>query len=107
MAKKRTRRRTPATKQLGIRVEVDLLDKIDGMAADVGLSRTQLVNRLLRDMVRMQTATEETGLFSEWEDHFEQIIEQALSRAMREGGIDAVLYQAKQAKKAAKKGSKR
>ena len=104
MGKRRTK--ATKTKQLGIRVDVETLDKIDAMATGLGLSRTQLVGRVLRDMVRMENATAEGGLFSEWTADLERMIEHAMNRAMREGGIDAVLHRAKEAQKATRKGAK-
>lgn len=101
--KKRGRKPGPKLQQLGVRVDADVVKALDGMASDLGLSRAQLVNRLLRDVVRMQAATEQTGLFDEWADHLGDMIEKAMSQAMREGGIDAVLHRAAEAKKAAKK----
>lgn len=89
--------------QLGVRVDRQVVAEFDKIAADLGLSRTQLLGRVMRDVVRMNKATKEGGLFAEWGDELAEVIEKAMQQAMRTGGIDAVIHGAKEAEKVAKK----
>lgn len=66
-----------------LRLPVELLEKLDEMAAEVGMSRNALASLMLRQGIEFaRTADANPGLFAPTE----QLINAALRRAFAEGG---------------------
>ena len=97
-------------KQIVLRLDPRLVKEIDREAGNLGLSRQLLCERLLRHGLIGFKAGKEAdaaGLFEEFERDLAGVIEDALRKAVREGGPDLAIWRASQAKKGAKKGAKR
>lgn len=93
-----------------IRLPRRLVDELTKEAGGLGLSRNQLTERLLRHGLmgfKAGRQADDAGLFDELHQEIESVIEDALRKAVRQGGPDAALWRANQAKKAARKQAKK
>lgn len=92
-----------------LRLPGDLVSQLDVESRESGLSRTQLVERLLRYAIagwKTGKLAESQGLFRDIEADIERAIQNALRQAVREGGVDLALHWAEQVRKSVKRGGK-
>jgi predicted transcriptional regulator len=108
MVKKHGPRRVEGDrKTVIVRLKPELADKLQAMADSAGLSRNQLIEHILTTGCAFEEAAEATGASEAFEGMLRDVMESALRKAMRSGGIDLALHKAEQAKRAAKKAKKK
>ncbi len=84
-----------------LRVNRADMERLGDVAAGLGFSRNQLIQRLVRVAGEGAEAVE-SGLFKETESLIEEAVQRGISQALRDGGMDLALRRAAEMTKAAK-----
>lgn len=87
MAKKKRVKKRVELVPLSVRVDRSTRDELDRMAADVGMSRAQLVSRILRDVIRVARLADDASLWDDWAADIERAVREAVDHAARQGRL--------------------
>eukprot|EP00752_Nemacystus_decipiens_P013979 g12415.t1 len=106
MSKKSTaKKKRDARKAIVLRLDPEIVDALDEMAAEIDMSRNQMAAMMLKSGVKMHQGAEVSGAFDEIENHIGNLIQQQIQDTLQSGGLDlaALMGDVKPAKKTTKK----